>query len=86
MLLGNDGIFHLVSQDESIQTLCIHQFAGITAKMGKNFVISDAVVGEKQKNQNCSGSVAQVIGAGHQCRIHVKWSDGTTTDETVRGH
>ena len=48
MLLGN-GIFHLVSQDKSIQTLRIHQFAGITAKMGKNFVISDAVVGEKTK-------------------------------------
>ena len=27
----------------------------------------------------------QVIGAGHKCRIRVKWSDGTTTDETVRG-
>ena len=36
-------------------------------------------------NQNRSGSVAQVIGAGHKCRIGVKWSDSTTADETVRG-
>ena len=77
---------HLVSQVKSIHTLRIHQFAGITAKMGKNFVISDAVVGGKKKNQNCFGSVAQVIRAGHQCRIHVEWLDGTTTDETVCGH
>ena len=48
MLLGN-GIFHLVSQDKSIQTLHIHQFAAITVKMGKNFVISDAVVGKETK-------------------------------------
>ena len=37
------------------------------------------------KNQNCSRSVTQVIGAGHQCQNRIKWSDGTTTDETVRG-
>ena len=53
--------------------------------MGKNFVVGDAVVGKKKKNQNRSESVVQVIEAGHKCRIRVKWSDGTTTDETVRG-
>ena len=53
--------------------------------MGKNFVVGDAVIGKIKKNQNRSGSVVQVIGAGHKCRIRVKWSDGTTTDETVRG-
>ena len=53
--------------------------------MGKNFVVGDAVVGKIKKNQNRSGSVVQVIGAGHKCRIRVKWSVGTTTDETVQG-
>ena len=32
-----------------------------------------------------AGSVVQVTGAGHKCRIRVKWLDGTTTDESVRG-
>jgi hypothetical protein len=53
--------------------------------MGKNFVVGDAVVGKIKKNQNRSGSIVEVIGAGHKCRIRVKWSDGTTTEETVRG-
>ena len=35
-----------MSQDESIQTLHIHQFVGITAKMGNNFIVGDAVVGK----------------------------------------
>ncbi|KAL5500347.1 hypothetical protein EMCRGX_G011893, partial [Ephydatia muelleri] len=56
-----------------------------TVKMGKNFAAGDAVIGKIKKNQNRSGSVVQVIGTGHKCRIRVKWSDSTTTDETVRG-
>ena len=74
-----------MSRDKSIQTLRIYQFAGNALKMGKNFVIGDAVVGKIKKNQNRSGSVVKVIVTGHKCRIGVKWSDGTTTVETVRG-
>ena len=36
-------MFYLASRDKSIQTLRIHQFAGITAKMGKNFAV-DAII------------------------------------------
>ena len=54
-------------------------------KMGKNFAIDDAVRGKIKKDQNHSGSVVQVIGAGHKCRIRVKWSEvkSMTTDETI---
>ena len=48
--------------------------------MEKNFAVGDAVIGKIKKNQNRSGSVVQVIGAGHKCWIHVKWSDSTTMD------
>ena len=53
---------HLVSRDKSIQTLHIHQFAGITAKMGKNFAVDDdeAVVGKIKRNLICSGSVVML--------------------------
>ena len=32
-----------MSRDKSIQTLQIHQFAGITAKTGENFAVDEAV-------------------------------------------
>ena len=71
---------HLVSRDKSIQTLRIHQFAGITAKMGKN---DEAVVGMIKKSLISSGSVVHVFEACHKCRINFKWSNDTTTEEKV---
>ena len=52
--------------------------------MRKNFALGDRVVGKIKMNLNHSGSVVQVVDTGHEGRIHVKWSDGTTTEETVR--
>ena len=65
--------------------LRIHQFAGITAEMGKNFTLDEAVVGKIKRNLICSGSVVHVIGACHKCRINLKWSNDTTTEEKVEG-
>ena len=65
---------YLVSRDKSIQTLRIHQIAGISAKMGKNFAIDKAVVGKIKRNLICSRSVVHVVGACHKCRINFKWS------------
>ena len=74
-----------VSGDKSIQTLRIHQFAGITAKMGKNFAVDEAVVGKIKRNKICSRCVVHVVGACHKCRINFKWSNDTTTEENVEG-
>ena len=63
---------YLVSRDKSIQTLRIHQFAGITAKMGKNFAVDEAVVGKIKRNLICSRSVVHVVGACHKCWINFK--------------
>ena len=60
---------HLVSKDKGIQTLCIHQFAGITTKMGKNFAVDEAVVGKIKMNLICSRSVVHVVGTCHKYRI-----------------
>ena len=76
---------YLASRDKSIQTLRIHQFAGITAKMGKNFAIDVAVVGKVKRNLICSRSVVHVVGACHKCWINFKWSNNTTTEEKVKG-
>ena len=74
-----------MSRDKSIQTLRIHQFAGITAKMGKNFALNEAVVGKMKRNLICPRSVVHAVGACHKCRINVKWSNDTTTKEKVEG-
>ena len=63
----------------------IHQFAGITAKMGKNFTVDEAVVGKIKRNLICSRSIVHVVGACHKCRINFKWSNDTTTEEKVEG-
>ena len=72
-----------VSGDKSIQTLRIHQFAGITAKMGKKFAVNEAVVRKIKRNMICSRSVVHVVGACHKCWINFKWSNDTTTEEKV---
>ena len=74
-----------VSGDKSIQTLRIYQFAGITAKMGKNSAVDEAVVGKIKRNMICSRRVVHVIGACHKFRINFKWSNDTTTEEKVKG-
>ena len=76
---------YLVSGDKSIQPLRIHQFAVITAKMGKKFAVDEAVVGKIKRNMICSRSVVHVIGACHKCWINLKWSNDTTTEEKVEG-
>ena len=76
---------YLVSRDKSIQTLRIHQFAGISAKMGKNFAIDEAVVGKFKRNLICSRSVVHVVGACHKCRINFKWLNDMTTEGKVEG-
>ena len=68
MFISN--LVNLVSRDKSIQTLRIHQFVGITTKMGKNFAFYEAVVGKIKRNLICSRSVVHVVGACHKCRIH----------------
>ena len=77
--------FKALSRDKSIQTLRIHQFAGITAKMGKNFAVNEVIVGKIKRNLICSRSVVHVIGARHECRINFKSSNDTTTEEKVEG-
>ena len=64
-----------VSGDKSIQTLRIHQFAGITTKMRKNFAVDEAVVGKIKRNMICSRRVVHVVGACHKCRINFKLSN-----------
>ena len=56
---------------------------GITAKMGKNFAVDEAVVGMIKRN--CSRSVVHVVGACHKCQINFKWSNDTTTEGKVEG-
>ena len=63
----------------------IHQLAGITVKMGKNFTVDEAVVGKIKRNLICSRSIVHVVGACHKCRINFKWSNDTTTEEKVEG-
>ena len=72
-----------MSRDKSIQTLRIHQFAGNTAKMGKNFAVDEAVVGKIKRSLISSGSVVHVFEACHKCRINFKWSNDTTTEKNV---
>ena len=59
--------------------------SGITAKMGKNFTVDEAVVGKIKRNLICSRSIVHVVGACHKCRINFKWSNDTTTEEKVEG-
>ena len=63
----------------------IHLFADISAKMGKNFAVDEAVVGKIKRNLICSRSVVHAVGACHKCRINFKWSNDTTTEEKVEG-
>ena len=73
---------YLVLRDKSIQTLRIHQFEGITAKMGKNFAVDEAVVGKIKGNLICSRSVVHVVSIELTL---IKWSNDTTTEEKVEG-
>ena len=43
--------------------LHIHQFAGNTVKLGKNFAVDEAVVGNIKRNPIRSKSVEHVVGA-----------------------
>ena len=53
--------------------------------MGKNLPIGDIIVGKIKQNLNRSGCVVQVVGVGHKCWIHVKWSDSTKKEEVAWG-
>ena len=66
-----------MSQDRSIQTLRIHQFAGITAKMGKDCTVDEAVVGKNKRNLICSRSV--VLGSAVSSLIGV-WGGAPEAD------
>ena len=55
-----------MSRDKNIQTLHSHQFAGITAKMVKNFAVDEAVVGKIKRSLISSESVVHVFEACHK--------------------
>ena len=76
---------YLGSGEKSTRTLRIHQFAGITMKIRKNFAVDEAVVGKIKRNMICSRSVVHVIGACYKCQINFLSGQTTRPEEKVEG-